>query len=403
MKRTFAAFLFAALLLPLAALGGCSRQTSAAAPVNLIILAGNHGNSEIPDFDAPVVRQLVYQACLSYGNVGIIRVDGNPNCVSLLSFARPQADFTSAKLAQIAASQANGILQKLASIKAAAGESDLLAAFGQAAAALRQLPSRGVNRLLVLDTGLSTGSGALSFTQGDTLDADPQALARACAAEGALPDGLRGVSVTWPMGWVAAPQQSLSAAQRSRLKQIWKALLEKAGANVDIFDSLSTAAIPANSRPAVSTVNLLEDDVVSRFPAEGISLHLSFRGDSANYLDPAQARSSLQPLAAYLTKNPSMCILLAGTTATGGDEQSCIALSRARAQTARATLLSLGVAAERIRTVACGDQDFWHIKDTDSSGALVESLARTNRKVVALNLAGEQAKRLLAQFSRSVS
>jgi hypothetical protein len=91
--------------------------------------------------------------------------------------------------------------------------------------------------------------------------------------------------------------------------------------------------------------------------------------------------------------HPNFSVLLVGTTAGDGD-RDYLQLSAAWAAAVRATLITLGIASDRITAKGLGFSDPWHLPDI-LNGKLIESVATRNRKVVLFDASSEEAKKII--------
>lgn len=120
---------------------------------------------------------------------------------------------------------------------------------------------------------------------------------------------------------------------------------------------------------------------------------VKFIGDSEQCINEASAIEVIAPIADYMVVHPDFELLLIGTTA--GDETTdySIRLSKARADTVKSTLISLGVPEERILTLGLGSSDPWHIYGVGTG--MNDPMAAFNRKVVLIDANSDTAKGLL--------
>jgi peptidoglycan-associated lipoprotein len=102
--------------------------------------------------------------------------------------------------------------------------------------------------------------------------------------------------------------------------------------------------------PAISSGDLSVDEINRNSPLKPVFFAL----DSAE-LD-AQAQAALDENAAVLKKNASWALTIEGHTDERGTAEYNLALGERRAVAARAYLVSLGVSAERLRTVSYGKE-----------------------------------------------
>ena len=382
---------------------GCARPEQG--PKALAILYVNAQGREVPDVSNTLVEEKVYQAIRSGGEVCVINVDGEPERSVSRSYALDErySGASKSRLNADAASAAAALLEECRGLKADDPEIDLLGALELASHTLATAVKCTEKTVLVMDTGLST-CGELDF-RNNLICAEPEELADLLEERCCIPD-LKGVEVLWLMTDPAGGQ-TISQAQAGRIEAIWKAIAERGGAAFSCkkIGTGSKSSGAGASYPEVSVVRLPKEQPI-RFDAEAVTEdpdvfqepqflseeQVRFVPDSAEYLNAAEAEATLRPVADYLKEHPSVTLLLAGTIAGDTCGEQGVRLSKARAETVRDTLLSLGVSESQLVVRGLGCSDPWHIYGVGTSG----SAAAKNRKVVLLDASTEQARRLLA-------
>jgi outer membrane protein OmpA-like peptidoglycan-associated protein len=267
--------------------------------------------------------------------------------------------------------------QVIADARASAPESDLLQALTDAERSIDSQPAE--HTIVVLDSGLST-TGALDFTQPGMLDADPQELATSLKAAGELPD-LDGVRVVFQgLGDTAAPQPKLGNARRQHLIDIWTAVVAAAGAG-DV--EIEQAPLQGDSAEGLPTVSPVAIDAGVSCGAGTVTLtggDVAFQADSAVFLDPDAARTTLQPIAEQM-QAARLTATLTGTTANVGDKAGQSRLSQQRAQAVADLLVDLGVPRASLVVIGLGSDFPGYVQDHDAAGNLLPGPAAANRKV----------------------
>lgn len=390
---------------------GCTKESSNDASTEktaVCFIVGGHANSQGLNMNGPLVQDTVYSTIRNYGFIGVVSADGKPEVIHAASYDI-DAKYKSAstdKLDMDARAKATNIIVSMQSVVANDPEVDYLAALRLAVRTLSSLEGYDSKRIIVLGTGLST-TGVLDFNN-NIISADPDVVVNLLKEKSEIPD-FSGITVYWQqMGDVAAPQKELTSAQRVKLQNIYGSLIE-AGGGVFVYNEIIANPVDAALQyPAVTPVELPEDTPIYFDPMvfegttdeeenvfeEPVVLteeQITFIGDKAEFLYPEEAIRTLQPIAEYLIAHP-VTILLAGTTAGDTDSENTKALSLARAETVKTTLVELGVDDSRIIAVGLGSvNDPWHIWGAGYEGAAASS----NRKVVLLDASSETARSIL--------
>ena len=141
-----------------------------------------------------------------------------------------------------------------------------------------------------------------------------------------------------------------------------------------------------------------EETAVFEVPFELNETQVRFVADEATFIDAAAAKEALAPVAEVILAHPGHPILLAGTTATFGDQAACVRLSNARADAVKDMLVNeFGVPADQLKTVGLGYQDdpFERGRDVDANGNFVRTEAAKNRRVIVLDAESDIAKEIL--------
>ena len=180
------------------------------------------------------------------------------------------------------------------------------------------------------------------------------------------------------------------------------------GAKEVTFASDIASELSEELFPGVSLVDVEERsinvDTEERIPVEIIidetietvvldNASVQFVGDKAVFVDKEVAMSHIKELAEQLLMHPDNKVYVIGTTASGNRE-FCNQLSIDRAQTVTDALIVMGVPESQLIPMGLGFEDPWHIDDLDDSGRQIESQACQNRKVLIVDVNGNDAKKL---------
>ena len=98
---------------------------------------------------------------------------------------------------------------------------------------------------------------------------------------------------------------------------------------------------------------------------ETISLNINFDFDKDEIMP--RYTIEIEQMATYLTKNSTLKIIISGHTDNYGEEEYNISLSKRRAESVKAALVKLGIAAGRIATIGLGETDPITPNDSDNN------------------------------------
>lgn len=139
-------------------------------------------------------------------------------------------------------------------------------------------------------------------------------------------------------------------------------------------------------------------EFVFDIPFELNETQVRFLGDLDVFVDEAEAKAALEPVAKIILENPGHPILIAGTTATVGKQEDCLELSEKRAAAVKNLLVQeFGVPEDQLITIGLGyaDDPFVRGRDLDSAGRQIETEAAKNRRVVVLDADSATGKQIL--------
>lgn len=406
-KKLFALVGTLGLLISVVGLTGCGRTTSvseSSGPEAVCYAIAATANSQGLNFNSPLVQDTAYDVILNYGYISVVNIDGDPELVNAASYDIPEQykKASKEKLKTDARSNATNLIAFMENQVANDPQVDYLEGLRMAARSLNSLEGYESKTIVMIGTGLST-VGTLNF-QNNLLSVEADTVVNLLEEKDEIPN-LTGVTVVWQqLADVAAPQQELTQAQRKRLQEIWGDIVERGGGTFIYNDIMADTVDLDVSYPEVDTVKLseetpiafdeeiLEEDDPLEEPVILTEEQVCFVPDKSTYLDEDEALKTITPIADYLNENGEVSILLAGTTAGDEDSNYTMTLSLERADSVKATLVSLGVDESRIVTVGLGSSDPWHVPDAGYEG----SVASGNRKVVLMNASSDTAKDILS-------
>lgn len=384
-------------------IGGGTAEASTPAS-NVCVVVSPTANQHKPD--VKLAYDEIYDSCYSYGYKSCVVDDGSPYLAfeDDLTHTERTSGLSEQNKKLDAEAYADDFIEKTENTKAVTAEKDTIKAICLAVESLDGCA--GDKTIVLIDNGLST-CGIASFTSFKSFDSD--------AWIDALEDydfpALDNTKVVWyGLADTVAPQEDLSNKDLTSLQDFWTKFLQKSGASDIQFKSkvAVNSTVDNSSLPWVSTVEVTPDTQLPNFEAlmneveelpeedrdrtfddaleVGLKLDESsvqFKADSFELADKEKAVKIMTPLADYLKANPEKRIILLGTTATIGTQQSCIKFSLGRAETLKTILTNdMGVEASQLLTNGLGYENDFHIDDLNEDGSLDETVAPKNRSVI---------------------
>lgn len=332
-------------------------EERASAPDALVVVAGVHQG--MPAADLPVeVEGVVTSAVAGGAPVTVIANDGTPAVVFRAAGYPINEDNPEAHTNSI-----NRVLVPvLAAIREAAADADGNDLAGSLAVAADVLDASGARRgaVIVVDNGLSD-RGYPALTTPGLLDADRGAeVVQWGQDQGALLSLPPGTTVHLVgLGYTTMPQEDLTPAQREILISTWRAVLEAAGAQVELVTVPRAGPGPDTTYSTTPVEPGSYDQLVIETTAAQTSVTLksmTFDPDSPVLTDAA--RAALHEVVDLIAASTGDVVItghtdVGPTTYPGGN----VGLSTDRAEALEAWLVTQGVDAGRIRATGAGDAD----------------------------------------------
>lgn len=421
----------AIMVLCLSALIACSKQEESEESTSLIVIAGLHSNSR--KINAPL-QDKIEQIYEEFGKIGLIVIDGDPTIEQ--KEGSIIGSYDNSYISESKKAKKNNkehwrqnYLQKqiatlnteIESLQPDDAEVDTLAAFHEAVKAFNTIVSDNgeTKEIIIFDTGLST-SGRLNFLNNEYLSLltkdtklskdDVKNMVDSLDSTADIPD-LSDIKVSWyGLGAVAEPQPELSNLQVENLKIIWGEILQRANADVSdkpgvdsdygYFFSIISSGILSYDQPVSLVINW--DNIGNSDKPDLSSIieiptdELFFIPDSAEFRSEEEAQKVLLPYARNLLNYPEMQILLVGTTADPSRNGGDVSLSGDRANAVKKCLVDLGIPEGQISVLGWGSKEPLYNEDEWDNNQFIESIAKTNRRVIILPYDSDLAKELLA-------
>ncbi len=155
------------------------------------------------------------------------------------------------------------------------------------------------------------------------------------------------------------------------------------------------------SEEHVATVEKTEEEpLVFEVPFELNETQVHFVANEAIFIDEEAAIAALAPVAEIILAHPDHPILLAGTTATWGSQDSCVNLSDRRAGAVKDLLVNYyGVPEGQLKTIGLGfaADPFVRGQDVDSNGNFIATEGAKNRRTIIMDAEDPIVKELLGE------
>ncbi len=404
-------------------------------PVVSIILSGKHANSKHFDVQLETTVKQVYS---SFGNIGIITIDGNPTLIrddtSTGILGCYNADYIKeSKKAykknnrfwqrEYIGSQTKKVIDELNKCNADDPEVDIVQALCTAVDSLNtienSMETSVKKQIVVLDTGLCT-SGIMNFLdqeyfellnyegklwEDNTMNTKVSERIDYLESQAEIPN-LKGISVTWyGLGQVSEPQPNLSKLGIQNLQYIWGEFLSKAGASPsdkENADERYSIFVPTSSYGAVKSDQYVtpilwkhkegEPRTKSEFPEQKVN----FIRNSDKYLSSEEKKKVEDYYTSVLQGCSDEKVLLVGTTSSWDDGPlDSKDLSERRAERVKNTMIQLGVLDDCISTIGVSYNTAF-CQDDSPNGRFEESIAKENRSVLILSYDSPKAQKILS-------
>ena len=269
------------------------------------------------------------------------------------------------------------------SARSATGEIDMLSALNNAANELCAHANGSKMVINVIGSGLN--SAGLLTASADLVSADANDVAGQLASLGALAD-FTDITVHFYGLGQSSGEQVVPSSVAAKLQSLYPTLVE-AGGGVAIVEPDVLARLGCDDDlPNVPIVDFEQDSLtfphLERNQSAQVVLDeavLAFVGDSAEFIDPDKAHSTLAELADSIPSSGAS-VLVEGYTAASPafSHDELIDLSQRRAEAVRSALVAAGVDPGLIEAVGHGDAGATSM----DTGVFSESAAKNDRRVV---------------------
>ncbi len=161
---------------------------------------------------------------------------------------------------------------------------------------------------------------------------------------------------------------------------------------------------PKEPEARTATIEKTKEQQVFQQPFELNETQIMFKPESADFVDPTAAETALKPVADIILAHPNNKILLAGTTATDGDQANRVKLSERRADAVKQMLVDKFNVPESqllVKGLGYADDPFERGVDRnpagDPKGTWIDSEAPRNRRVIVMDAESDIAKQILGK------
>ena len=382
----------------LGSLTGCndpqkSNTSVADTPINLTVVLDVTKNSPAPDLT--FIENDIIQLATYGGHLTVIVDDGSSkDNYQQTDIAPPDKGKTPSAQKKEIQSHAAQIGTEIMAMKARTPEKNTISSLYTASNNTVQNGQKNV--LVIYDSGIQT-TGVGRMTDLRVINDNSEKLINNLKENRNIPNMSAFSEIRWyGIGQVAGEQEEPLPKDVEELKAYYTTLFKEGGCTVadNMFDSRTYSPTPAdydrNSLPEVSTVLVSQipdptpgtddeptDDPFFYLPEDMIA----FQPNMAVLADKAKAEEAVKPIIEKLKRTIGNIVLI-GTTATYGNADSAVELSRQRANSIKELLVSAGVEKDRVLVFGAGYNDkALCVTDTDENGNLVEASAKKNRAV----------------------
>lgn len=386
MKRLVAAAL--AALLALVLVGCATPRPPAGTPIDIAIGVGFTAGGRAPSL-TDEMRALFEEAVWSNGYYELYSGDGEPRLVDHNILGSESAIET------VVVDEQKKMLEAIDDLLLAAvprvEQAAPLSVISSAVRGFRHDDRE--RRILMIGSGIST-EPRFDMSIDRNLYRDPAEFAASIKETSGLPD-LTGITIYWSgLGDTTHPQV-MTDKGREQLIELWTELVRLMNGELVVLKQELPRRNPADHVDPLPHVNAVyvEPDITASGPVRLGEEAITFRPDSAAYVEPQAAREVLGALARQLIAK-NLEITVTGTTARQRTEAEQLATGLRRAERVRETLIELGVPAHLISVDSVGS--FWACwKDEHPGGVFSPETAQLNRSIV-ITLPGQRIEDVCA-------
>lgn len=391
---------------------GCNNPTDPknTEPVNIAFVVGiADGETKINEG----IEELSTLSARPGTDFAFISVEDIPSCIGEPGTITDQSDkgYTDTMMKRVKAGIKADLVERLESYKPSSVELDIAAATDLA---VRNLNANAIddrpNILVFYCSGKST-AGLINMIETPIYKLDIEASVPTIAKKMNLDMSNIDEIIWYCCGDLGGDEQpALSTNEKVQMKKFYEQLFNTMGAKKVTFkNNLPSKEYyrfedkPVSCMDVEGTVSGLkeldpeifdeaEDTVIKKAPIVIPESKVSYKPDTAEFVNEEAAQAVIQPVTDFLLKHPNVNILLYSTCAGDIDTNVTLKLSKARSENVKSILVASGIDESRITvvTVKVADDPYYsYNRGTGPKGSV-------NRKSVIVDMSSDLAKQILA-------
>ena len=327
-------------------------------PVNIAFVVGiadnetklNEGISELSNLPASPSTDYAF-----------ISIEGEPRTIgeagTIPNFSAQ--GYTNTMMERVRAGIMADLTERLNSYKPKSSEIDIAASTELSVRTLNAHAVEGRKNILVYYCSGKSTTGLINMLETPVYQMDVQSSAKAVAEKMNLDMSNIDEVIWYCCGDFGDTQTKLSSVEKTQLQDFYKELFIALGVeakkitfkdNLPNSESYSFPDTPVSCMPVEGTESGLVDldpemfkDADSKALESPIVIpetQVSYKGDSAEFLDADAAKDAIQPVADFLLESPEVSVLIYGTCAGDVDSSETLTLGKARAESVKQVLVS---------------------------------------------------------------
>ena len=360
------------------------------------------------------VEEIKTLACRPGSNYAFISAEGKPSSICEPGIVADLSDrgYTDTMLDRVRSGISADFANKIDSYKPSTSEINMADAIKEGVRTLKANAIEGRKNVLVLYCSGRSTTGIIDMTKTPLYMVDIDESVKAVSSEMAVDMSLIDEVVWYCAGDCGGNQPVLSANEQAKMKEFYNKLFKTLGAkNIQFkedlpssehyeFDDTYVSSMEVEGvKSGLKQMVIMDPDIFEDGSEEVLDepivipeSQISYKPDSAVFLNKEAAIKIIQPLAKYMIES-KRSILLYGTCAGDKDTSYTKKLALARADAVKDLLVQSGVDEKQIKviSVAIADDPYYQY------GLGTGKKASVNRKTVIVDLDSSLANELLSK------